>query len=51
MRIQISLPAYNGHGYLFYIAVAYYGDYLIIYYKLEEKYPKLAKLIKLIIKF
>lgn len=30
-------------GCLFDIAVAYYGDYLIIYYKLEEKYPRLAK--------
>jgi uncharacterized protein YoxC len=25
------------------ISIAYYGDYLIIYYKLEEKYPRLAK--------
>ena len=30
-------------GCLLDIAVAYYGDYLIIYYKLEEKYPRLAK--------
>jgi hypothetical protein len=38
-------------GCLFNIAIAYYGDYLIIYYKLEEKYPKLAKWIKLRRKF
>ena len=38
-------------GCLFDIAVAYYGDYLIIYYKLEEKYPRLAKWIKLRRKF
>jgi hypothetical protein len=30
-------------GCLFDIAIAYYSDYLIIYYKLEEKYPRLAK--------
>ena len=28
------------------IASAYYGDKLIIYFKLEEKYPRLAKWIK-----
>jgi len=38
-------------GCLFDIAIAYYGDYLIIYYKLEEKYPRLAKWIKFRIKF
>ena len=36
---------------LFNIGIAYYGDYLIINYKLEEKYPKLAKWIKLRRKF
>ena len=38
-------------GCLFDIAIAYYGDYLIIYYKLEEKYPWLAKWIRLRRKF
>lgn len=33
------------------ISIAYYGDYLIIYYKLEEKYPRLAKWIRLRRKF
>jgi hypothetical protein len=28
------------------IAVSYYGDRLIIYFKLEEKYPRLAKWIQ-----
>lgn len=28
------------------IAMAYYGEKLIIYFKLENKYPKLAKYIK-----
>jgi hypothetical protein len=30
-------------GCLFDISVAYYGDNLIIYFKLEENYPRLAK--------
>jgi len=29
------------------IAIAFYGDYLINYYKLEEKYPWLVKWIRL----
>src|SRR5947209_1328118 len=30
-------------GCVSYIAIAFYGDYLINYYKLEEKYPWLVK--------
>lgn len=30
-------------GCLFDNAIAFYGDYLIIYYKLKEKYSRLAK--------
>ena len=38
-------------GCLFDITVAYYSDFLIIYFKLEEKYPLLAKWVKLRRKF
>ena len=33
------------------ITIAYYGDFLLIYFKLEEKYPRLAKWIRLRRKF
>jgi len=38
-------------GCLFDIAIAYYGDFLIVYFKLEEKYPWLLKWIRLRRKF